>query len=105
MLFTADDALKSAAKARDRTSKGVDKKFEEAIDLLTRFEKDFRSKDQISDPSVGGMTTGETNMTRSDTSKFPSTILHALKMNLHAKVKFSFASLPLKISTPTNPSQ
>ena len=42
MFIVADEALKYAA-AADRTSKEVDKKFGEAIHLLSGFEKDFAS--------------------------------------------------------------
>lgn len=40
MLIAADDALKSAAEVEDRTSE-IDKKFEEASDMLSAFEKNF----------------------------------------------------------------
>ena len=40
MFVAADEALKSAAVV-DRTSEEVDKKFGEAIHLLSGFEKDF----------------------------------------------------------------
>jgi hypothetical protein len=90
--MAADDALMSAVEAENRTSERVDKKFEEAILLLSRFEEDFLSKDPTSDPNIGG-TTGEAKM--SDKSESPSTILSALKKNLHSKVKFPSVSLPL----------
>jgi hypothetical protein len=86
VLIAADDALKFAAEAGAWTSKEVDKKFGEAIDLLSSFEKDFPSKDPMSDPNIGGMVTREAKM--SDKSESPATILDALKKNLHAKVKF-----------------
>lgn len=87
MLTAADDALQSAAEPRDQTSKEVDKKFKKAIDLLSTFEleKDLSFKDPTSDPDIGGAVT-----------RFASTILSALKKNLHAKVKpssYSFTSL------------
>ena len=93
MLIAADDALKSAAEARNRTSKEVDKKFGEVIFLLSGFEKDFPSKDSTLDSNIGETVTGEATM--GDESKSPSTILYTLKKNLHAKVKDSTASLPL----------
>ena len=93
MLLAADDALKSAAEAEDRTSKEVDKKFEEAIHLLCAFEKDFPS---ASDPNVGRMVTREGSLgTTSDKSESPWTILYSLKKNLHAKVKFPSVSSTL----------
>jgi hypothetical protein len=90
VLIAADDALKSAimtrAWASDEISEGIDKKFGDAIDLLSAFdsEEDFPSKDPTPDdpdPNTGGTAT-EAKM-----SKSPSTILHALKENLHSKVK------------------
>ena len=92
MLITADDALKSAAKAGDRIYKEVDEEFGEVIHLLCRFEKDFLLDVPTLDPSIGGTVTREART--SDTSKSPSAILYALKKNLHAKVKFSYVSLP-----------
>ena len=75
MLIAADDALTSAAEARYLTSKKVDKKLREVIDLLSYFERDF--KDSISGQNIGAE--GE--------SKSASMVLHALRNNLHAKVK------------------
>ena len=93
MLIAADDALKSAAEAKTRTSKKVDGKFKKVIDLLCGFEKDFLSKDPTSDPNIGGAVIGEAKM--SDKSESPSTILYALQKNLRTKVKFPSVSLPL----------
>ena len=90
MLITADVALKSAAEAGDRTSKKVDEEFEEIIHLLCRFEKDFLLEELMLDLCISGTVTRT-----SDRSKSPSAILYALKTNLHAKVKFLHASLPL----------
>ena len=90
MLIAADDALKSAAEPGDGISEKANRKFARTILLLSDFEKDFPSKDPTSDPNIGG----EANL--SDTPKSPSTILHALKMNLHALVKFISVSSPLK---------
>lgn len=59
---------------------GVDKKFGEAIDLLSAFEKDFPSKPPTSDSNI--------DVTVTNTSEDASKILHALKYDLHAKVKF-----------------
>jgi hypothetical protein len=89
--MAADDALKSAAEAGNRISNNVDGKFATAIHLLSGFEKDFPSKDPTSDPNISGVVTREASM--SDTSKSPSAILHALKRNLHAKVKLPSVSL------------
>ena len=87
MLIAADDALASAAEARYLTSRKVDKKFREVINLLSRFERDF--KDSMSGPNMGRTVTREPN------SKTPSMVLDALKKNLHAKVKCPFVSLSL----------
>jgi hypothetical protein len=98
VLIAADDALKSAAKAGNRTSMQVDEKFREAIDLLSGFEKDFPSMDPTSDPNIGRSVTRENlegKMSDSDKSDSPSTILYALKKYLHAKVKFPSVSLYL----------
>lgn len=88
MLIAADDALRSAAEARYPKSRRVDKKFRKVIDLLSRFERDF--KDLMSGPNTGG------TVTREAMSKSPSMVLvHALKKNLHANVKCPFVSLSL----------
>jgi hypothetical protein len=101
MLNVADDAIKSAVEAGNRTSKEVDKKFEDAIRLLGdfKFEKDFSvpSGDPTSDPKIGGTVTIEAEI--SDKFESPSTILYALKKNLHAKVKSPYIIYP---STLTN---
>jgi hypothetical protein len=88
LLIAADDALGSAAEARNRTSE-VDKKFRRAIDLLGGFE-DFLSEHPTSGPNIAGMVTRETNM--GDKPKSPLTILFALKKNLHANVRFPSVS-------------
>ena len=93
MLIAADHALKSAAEAGNWTSEEVDKKFGDAIRLLSGFEKDFPSEDPTSDPDFDGTVSRETKM--SNKSKSPSAILHALKENLHSKVTFSSVSLLL----------
>jgi hypothetical protein len=87
VLIAADDALRSAVESVDRTSE-VDKKFGEAIHLLSGFEMDSVFDDPTSDSNIGSTITREAKL--SDKSKSPSTILHALKKNLHAKVKFPF---------------
>ena len=87
MLIAADDALTSAAEARYLTSRKVDKKLRKVFDLLRRFEKDF--KDSMSSPNIGEIVTREAK------SKSPSMVLHTLKKNLHAVVKYSFVSLSL----------
>ena len=84
VLVAADEALKSAAEAGDKTSDEVDKKFEEAIHKLSAFE-DFWFKDLTSDPNTSRMVTREA---MSDKFESPSAILYALKENLHAKVRF-----------------
>ena len=92
VLIAADDALKSALEARDEISEETDKKFGDAIDLLSSFEKDFPPKDPTPDdpdPNIGGTTTRDAKM-----SKSPLTILDALKENLHSKVEFPSISLP-----------
>ena len=99
--------LKSAAEARNslRTSKEVDKKFGEVIDMLSGFEKDFPSKGPTSNPNIGEMVTREAKM--GSGYKSPSKILHTLKWNLHAKVRHStFQVLNLTtLTNVTNPSQ
>lgn len=95
VLIAADDAIMSAVEAGNWTSKEVDKKFEHAIRLLADFEKDFSvpSGDPTLDPKIGGMVTGEAEM--SDKIEPPSTILYALKNNLHAKVISPYIIYPL----------
>ena len=97
VLIAADDALKSAAEAGDKTSRKVDKKFGNAIKLLSGFEKEFSTKHSTSDPNTGTAVTRKAKMNRK--FKFPLTlpsmILHALENKLHAKVKFPSVSLPL----------
>ena len=97
VLIAADDALKSAAEAGGRTSE-VDKKFEQAIDMLSSFEKGFPPNNPTSGPNIGGIVTREAKM--SDKSMSPSTILYALKNNLHANVMFLSMSLLLNIDEP-----
>lgn len=97
MLIAADDALKSAAVAGDRTSEKVDKKFREAIHLLSGFEKDFPSK-PLDPNTISGTDSSESfpwEAKNSDETESPLTILNALKGNLHAKVEFPSVPLPL----------
>ena len=84
MLIAADNALKSAAEAGNKTSKAVDNKFKRAIRLLSDFQKDFPFKNR------NRTATGEVNMGNKSRS-----ILNALRKNVHAKVKFLSVSLPL----------
>ena len=103
MLIAAEDALKSAAEAGSVASMEVDEKFREAIDLLSGFDKDFPSIDPTSDPNIGRSVTRENPVGKmSGKSDSPSTILFALKKNLHAKVKFLSVSCLLML---TNTSQ
>ena len=96
VLVAADDALNSAAEVEGRTSE-VDQKFEEAIDMLSSFEKGFPPKNPTSGPNIGGIVTREANM--SDKSESPSTILYALKNNLHANVtNVMFLSISLLLN-------
>ena len=90
VLVAADDALRSAAESGcgDERSEKLDGKFATVIKLLVRFEKDFLS--QTSNPNIGGMVTRRANM--NDTSQSPLTILHALKRDLHSKVKLPSVS-------------
>ena len=94
VLVTADDVLRSAAESEcgDERSEKLDGKFATAINLLVSFEKDFLS--EMSDPNISGIVTRKANM--SDTSKSLSTILHALKQDLHSKVKLPSVSLFLE---------
>ena len=87
MLIAADDALTSAVEAKYLTSRKVDKKFGEVIDLLSRFERDF--KDSMSGPRIAHWQT----VTREANFKSPSVVLHALKKNLRANVKCSYVFL------------
>ena len=91
VLITADDALKSAAEAGKGRSEEADKKFREAIDLLSRFEKDFPSKNSTSNPNISGAFTMEAKM--NDKFGSPSTILSALKKDLYSEVNLLFTSL------------
>jgi hypothetical protein len=88
----------SAAKAGDRISEEVDKKFGEVIHLLSSFEKEFPSNDPMSDdsgPIIGGTITREAGMNDMvDESEFAWAILCALNRNLHAIVRF-LSPLPL----------
>ena len=87
MLIAADNALKSAAEARNRQSKEADSKFGEVIHMLNSFVKDFPSKDPMLDPDSGETVAGEAKI--GDGSKSPLAILYTLRRNLHAKVKYS----------------
>ena len=78
LLVAADNTLKSADEAGNKTSKVVDNKFKRAFRLLSDLEKDFPFKDR------NITVTGEEKT--SNKSKSPSKILYALKKNLHAKV-------------------
>ena len=71
--------------AGHRTSKEVDKKFGNVINLLSmsRFRKDLSSEDSTSDIKA------------CDKSESLLTILYALKKDLHAKVQFPSFTLPL----------
>ena len=88
VLIAADNALKSANEAGNRTSQDVDKKFRKAILLLSDFEKDFPSKDSMLDESDPNIITREVKKSDKLESESPSTILHVLKKSLHAKVNF-----------------
>jgi hypothetical protein len=87
VLIAADDALKSAIEAGNKTSEQVDKKFREVIYMLSEFEKDFPSKDSTSDPNSGTDTNSKKTMSES-----PLTILDNLKKNVHAKVNIPSVS-------------
>jgi hypothetical protein len=88
LLVAADDALGSAAEARNRTSE-VDDKFRGMIDLLSGFE-DCLSEHPTLGPNIAGTVTREADI--SDRSESPSAILSALKKNLHANVRFRSVS-------------
>jgi hypothetical protein len=72
----------------------VDKKFGKAIHLLNGFEKDFLPKDPTSDPNIYGTVT-----TEAKTSDKSSTILSALKKNMHSKVKLPSIRLLLNAAS------
>ena len=113
MLIATDDALESAiqaeparrarlvrtvgywsrARAIEMTELDSDKKARKAIDLLSDFAKDFPLKDPTSDSNIGGTITGEVK--KSDKSKSATTILQALKNDLHSNVKFPSVYLSL----------
>ena len=92
MLIAADDALASAA---DTGHMGiipeVDKKFRNAIDLLSDLAKGFPLNDPLLNPNIGGDVTMKINAK----SNSPLTILHALKNNLDSNVTFPSVSLSL----------
>ena len=89
MLIAADDVLRSAAEAGDKTTMEVDKKFQDVIDLLGAFEKDFPvpSKGSTSDPTIAW----EEEM--SEKPKYPSTALCALEKKFHIRVRLPSVSL------------
>ena len=93
LLVAADNTLRSADEAGNKTSKVVDNKFKRTFRLLSDLERDFPFKDR----SI--MVTGEDKT--SNKSRSPSKILCALKKNLHAKVSFH---LFLYLLTLRNPS-
>ena len=101
MLIAADDALRSAADtAFLDTIPTVDRKFGHAIDLLSDFAKGFPLKNLTSDPNSGREVSGDVMINVK--SKSPSTILHALKNDLHSNVTFPSV---LYLPTLTNCSQ
>ena len=92
MLIAADDALASAADTGHLgIIPGVDKKFRNAIDLLSDFAKDFPPKDPTLNPNIGGDIAMKINVK----SNSPLTILQALKNNLDSNVTFPSVSLSL----------
>jgi hypothetical protein len=93
VLIAADDVLRSAAEAGDKTTMEVDKKFGDVIDLLGAFEKDFPvpSKGSTSDPTIGATIAWEAEM--SEKPKSPSTALCALGKKLYIRVKLPSVSL------------
>ena len=90
MFIAADEALKSAASA-DRISEEVDKKFREAIYLLSGFEKDLASLVLIPLAPTFGPDVGSLEGNMSDKPESPLMTLYALKENLHSKVGFPSA--------------
>ena len=95
MLIAADNALNSAAVAGDMVSKKAENRFEEAVRLLDGFEKDFPSKDPMSDQNIGGMVSESGEAKMNDRSKYVPTSLYTLKKNIQAEVKSHSVSLPL----------
>ena len=75
-------------------------KFGNVIDLLSDFAKGFPLKNLVSDPNSGGEVSGDVMINVK--SKSPSTILHALKNDLHSNVTFPSV---LYLPTLTNCSQ
>ena len=104
VLVAADNALKSAAEAGNRTSKEVDKKFEEAINMLRAFEKDFPICSEGPRPDCGPVTR---EASTSNKSAFLSTILYGLKKIFYPEVTFSYIYiiLPLNSDESSNTSR
>lgn len=95
MLIAADDVLRSAAEARDKTTMEVDKKFKDVIHLSGAFEKDFPvpSKGSTSDPTIGATIAWEEEM--SEKPKSPSTALCALEKKFYIRVRLPSVSLSI----------
>lgn len=101
MLIAADDALESASDLGSESVYGTrrsesDKKFGKAIELLSDFAKDFSLEDPISDLNIRETSIWEWGVTVSWSADSATTILQALKNDLHSNVKFPSVSLSLK---------
>jgi hypothetical protein len=87
-LQVVDDALRSAAEVKNKTSEVVDKKFEMAIEMLGRYETAYHPKDPTLDN--GRAKTVRERMEEATTKdKSSSGILNTLKEKLRMKVRFA----------------
>jgi len=101
-LQVVDDALRSAAEVKNQTSEVVDKKFEIAIEMLSRYETDHHPKDSTLDNSRA-KTVREIMEEATTKDKSSSGILKTLKLGMKVRT----AHLPLYVvlmPTPTGSS-
>lgn len=102
VLEVVDDALSSAAETQNKTSKGTDKKVEDAVSALSAYEQKFRSKQQN---STDGQQIAERMKSAKENDKSSSGILSRLKRCLQAKpvkgpTKVARFLLPGSLSDP-----
>ncbi|KAI9507836.1 hypothetical protein F5148DRAFT_1284720 [Russula earlei] len=95
-LRVVDDALRSAAEVKNKTSAEVDNKFETAIDTLSAYEAVYHPKDSMSNDSH--MKTVRERMTEATKKdKSSSGILNTLKEKLQMKPAPDAWSEPTKV--------
>ncbi|KAH9955996.1 hypothetical protein BC827DRAFT_1271203 [Russula dissimulans] len=95
-LQVVDDALRSAAEVKNKTSEVVDKKFEMAIEMLGRYETAYHPKDPTLDN--GRAKTVRERMEEATTKdKSSSGILNTLKEKLRMKPALDGESEPTTI--------